>query len=87
MLKNRANFKKNYRKLEGVVISNKMNKTVVVKVDRNVVHPKYHKRYVRSRRYKCHDAKNQYKVGERVILVECRPYSKEKRWRIISKIG
>lgn len=74
------------RKFQGVVVSDKMTKTVIVKVDRSVVHPKYHKRYIVSRRYKCHDAQNQYHNGDRVIFVECRPYSKEKRWRIIKKI-
>jgi len=78
--------KKNYRKLEGVVISEKMDKAAVVKVDRSVIHPKYHKRYVQSKKYHCHDEKNQYKAGDKVVFAECRPYSKTKRWRIIGKI-
>ena len=63
-----------------------MAKTVVVRVDRQVTHPKYGKRYIKSKNYKCHDEKNQYKIGDQVIFVECRPLSKDKRWRIISKI-
>lgn len=78
--------KKNLRKFEGTVVSDKMDKTVIIKVDRSVVHPKYHKRYTKSKRYKCHDEKSQYKEGDRVLFVECRPYSKEKRWRILKKV-
>jgi small subunit ribosomal protein S17 len=78
--------KKNFRKFKGEVVADKMDKTVVVQVDRQVAHPKYGKRYISSRKYKCHDAKNQYKIGDEVMFVECRPLSKDKRWRVISKI-
>ncbi len=71
------------RKLSGVVVSDKMEKTIVVRVDSIAVHPKYRKRYTVSKRYKVHDAKNQYKEGDKVIFVECRPLSKDKRWRVI----
>jgi small subunit ribosomal protein S17 len=63
-----------------------MTKTVVVKVDRVKVHPKYQKRYTVSKRYKAHDEKNEYKVGDKVIIEECRPLSKEKRWRVVGRI-
>lgn len=84
--KKQTSLQKNHRKIEGVVVSNKMNKTVVVKVDNSVIHPKYHKRYTRSKKYKCHDENNQCKVGDKVVFIECRPCSKEKRWRILSKV-
>ena len=74
------------RKLKGTVTADKMAKTVVVKVDRQVTHPKYGKRYIVSKKYKCHDEKNQYKVGDEVMFVECRPLSKDKRWRVVAKI-
>jgi small subunit ribosomal protein S17 len=76
------------RKLVGLVKSNKCDKTVVVEVVRNARDPKY-KKYVRGReRYKAHDEKNAYKVGDRVEIQEHRPISREKRWivtRLISR--
>ena len=66
----------------GVVVSNKMEKTVVVQIDTLVKHQVYHK-YVRSRvKYKAHDEQNECKVGDTVLIEECRPLSKEKRWRV-----
>ncbi|MEA2088800.1 MAG: 30S ribosomal protein S17 [Patescibacteria group bacterium] len=73
------------RIFNGVVMSDKMEKTIVVKVDRTKIHPKYKKRYVVSKRYKVHDAKNRFKEGDKVAFVECRPLSKDKRWRVIYK--
>lgn len=68
--------------LFGTVTSNKMDKTVVVVVNRLVKDPKY-KKYIRRRsKYKAHDEGNQCSVGDRVLLVETRPLSKEKRWRV-----
>jgi len=76
------------RKLVGRVKSDKCDKTVVVEVVRNAPDPKY-KKYVRAReRYKAHDEKNEYKVGDRVEIQEHRPISREKRWivtRLISR--
>ncbi|PJB16022.1 30S ribosomal protein S17, partial [Candidatus Falkowbacteria bacterium CG_4_9_14_3_um_filter_38_19] len=60
-----------------------MDKTVVVKVSRVKIHPKYHKRYHVSKKYQAHDEKNQYQEGDRVQIVETRPLSKNKRWRVI----
>lgn len=77
--------KKIERKLEGVVISDKMNKTVVVKVERLKLHPKYKKRYKVSRNFKCHDEQNQYKVGDIVTIKQIRPLSKDKRYVVVSK--
>ena len=71
------------RKLKGVVISDKMNKTLVVRVDGVKVHPKYKKRYVFSKKYKVHDEENKHKEGDNVVFVACRPLSKEKRWRVL----
>jgi len=73
------------RKFQGVVESNKNDKTIVVKVESVKKHPKYQKRYVQSRRYKVHDEKNQYRPGDQVTFVECRPLSRDKRWRVINK--
>ena len=73
------------RKLTGTVVSTKMDKTIVVSVDRTVVHPKYGKRYVQSRKYHVHDEHGAYKVGEEVTFQQCRPYSKTKCWRVLSK--
>ena len=76
-------MKKLTRTFEGVVVSSKMTKTIVVKVDRTKIHPKYKKRYTISRRYKVHDEKGQFTVGDKVKFIECRPMSKDKRWRVI----
>jgi small subunit ribosomal protein S17 len=78
--------KKNKRRFEGVVASHRMEKTAVVLVTSIKVHPKYGKRYRTSERYKIHDEKNECKVGDKVIFEECRPISKEKRWRLIEII-
>ncbi|TWJ18328.1 30S ribosomal protein S17 [Geobacter argillaceus] len=66
----------------GVVVSDKMNKTVVVKVDRIVKHPVYNKYIKRSAKYKAHDEENQCKIGDRVQIIESRPLSKEKCWKV-----
>jgi small subunit ribosomal protein S17 len=66
----------------GIVISDKMDKTVVVQVDRLVKHPVY-KKYVRRRaKYKAHDENNSCQNGDRVVIIECRPLSKSKRWQV-----
>ena len=73
------------RTLEGVVVSDRMQKTIVVRVDRTLIHPKYKKRYVTSTRYKVHDEKGKYHVGDKVRFVQCKPLSKEKCWRVLEK--
>lgn len=73
------------KQLIGKVISNKMQKTVVVEIERIKEHLKYKRRFKVSKKYKAHDEKGEYKIGDRVIIEECRPLSKEKRWRVISK--
>ncbi|MCH8986893.1 30S ribosomal protein S17 [Patescibacteria group bacterium] len=73
------------RKLIGKVISDKMEKTVVVQVQRLKQHPKY-RRYIRiHKKYKADDAKGEYKVGDRVVIEESRPLSKDKKWKVVSK--
>ena len=68
------------RLMTGIVVSDKMNKTIVVKIDRRVRHGMYAKYVVKSRRYQAHDEKNEAKIGDLVCLIECRPMSKNKRW-------
>ena len=71
------------RALEGTIISDKMEKTVVVKVDRTKIHQVYKKRFTVSKKYKVHDETNEIKIGDKVSFVETRPLSKDKRWKII----
>lgn len=72
------------RKLrEGLVVSNKMDKTVVVAVQTKKVHPLYKKAIRVSKKYKAHDENNACEIGDRVKIVETRPLSKEKRWRVV----
>lgn len=74
------------REVTGTVVSDKMQKTIVVKVDRRVRHALYKKYMTSSRRYKAHDEKNEAKPGDLVILIESRPLSREKRWALKSII-
>jgi small subunit ribosomal protein S17 len=72
-----------YRKVrEGVVVSDKMDKTVVVEVEDRIKHPRYAKIIRRTKRYKAHDGENACGVGDRVRLMETRPMSATKRWRV-----
>ncbi len=73
------------RKFKGEVVADKMAKTVTVRVDHFKMHPRYHKQYRVSKKYKVHDEKGQYKVGDAIEFIECRPLSKDKRWRVINK--
>ncbi len=75
------------RQFTGTVVSDKMSKTVVVKVERTVMHPKYHKRYTRSTRLKAHDEKGEFHAGDAVIIEECKPISRDKRWRVIGRVN
>ncbi len=74
------------KKLQGIVVSDKMEKTVVVKVERIKEHPKYKRRYKVHKKFKAHDEKKEYKVGDMVIIEECAPISKDKHFKVISKI-
>ena len=75
------------RKLKGVVVSDKMKKTVVVSVDRLRKHPKYKKYFKITRKFKAHDENNTYHTGNKVIIQETKPISKDKRWVVISKVN
>jgi small subunit ribosomal protein S17 len=70
------------KKKVGTVISDKMDKTVVIRVERLVPHPVYKKYVKRRNNIKAHDEKNEYQIGDRVEIVETRPMSKDKRWRV-----
>jgi len=73
------------RQLTGTVVSDKMQKTVVVEVERWHVHPKYKRRFRMHTKYKAHDEKGEYHVGDKVMIEESVPISKDKKWRVISK--
>lgn len=70
-------------KLNGIIISDKMQETVVVAIDRFIVNSKYKKRLHLTKKVKAHNKDNKYKVGDMVVIEECRPISKEKKWIII----
>ena len=72
------------RIMQGAVVSDKMEKTIVVNVERKFPHPLYKKFIKRSKRYHVHDEDNQFKMGDIVNIQECRPLSKSKRWEVIS---
>ena len=72
----------NKRTLTGRIVSDKMEKTVTVLVERRVKHPLYGKVITRSKKYHAHDEKNEFKTGDRVQIVESRPLSQDKRWRV-----
>jgi len=74
------------RKLTGQVVSDKMEKTIVVQVERIKEHPKYKRRYKFHKKYKAHDEKNEYHVGDKVVIEEASPQSKTKKWVVVSKV-
>ena len=74
------------RILQGTVVSDKADKTVVVRVERRVMHPLYKKFIKRSKRYSAHDEANQYKQGDLVRIRECRPLSRTKSWEVMGTI-
>jgi len=71
------------RILQGVVVSDKQDKTVVVSVERQVMHPVYKKFVKKSKKYTAHDENNQFKVGDQVSIIESKPYSKTKCWTVL----
>lgn len=77
-------LKRHNRKVKrGVVVSNKMQKTLVVSVNRTIRDPKYQKVIVRAKKYYAHDEDNSAKIGDEVVIMETRPISKLKRWRVV----
>ena len=73
------------RELRGVVVGDKANQTVTVLVERRVMHPVYKKIVKRSKKYHAHDQDNRHKIGDKVKIIECRPISKTKSWRVVTK--
>lgn len=71
------------RVLQGTVVSDVNEKTVTVRVERRVAHPVYKKTIRRSKKYAAHDEKNQFKVGDKVQIIESAPISKSKRWQVV----
>ncbi len=85
---NSTNTKIKYRKrVTGVVVSDKMDKTVVVNTQRFVKHKKYGKFYKIDKKYKAHDENNEFKVNDKVIIEETKPISKDKTFKVVSKIN
>lgn len=74
------------RKLRGTVVSNKMDKTVVVAVERLVEHPIYRKKYTVTTKFKAHDEKNECQIGDVVEITETRPLSRDKRWAVAERV-
>ena len=74
------------RQLTGIITSNKMQKTVVVRIDRLKEYPKYKKRIKLHKNCKVHVEGGEYNLGDKVIIEECRPISKDKRWKVIKKL-
>lgn len=80
-------MERNLRKTRaGIVTSDKMDKTVVVTIKNRVRHPLYNKIVNDTVKYKAHDENNECGVGDKVLIMECRPYSKDKRWRVVEII-
>ena len=71
------------RKKQGIVVSDKSDKTIVVAITDFKTHPKYLKKYKSTKRYKIHDEENKYKIGDKVAFVECKPISKGKKWKVV----
>jgi len=74
------------RKLQGTVVSDKMQKTVVVQVERIKEHPKYKRRFKVHKKYKAHDENREYHIGDKVVIEEISPMSKDKKWKAIGRI-
>lgn len=75
------------KQLKGKVVSDKMKKTVVVEVERVKESAKYKRRYKVHKKYKAHDEREEYKIGDKVLIEECRPLSRDKRWKVKGKIS
>jgi len=76
-------IQKRKKVLQGIVVSSNMEKTAVALVQRTVQHPLYQRTVKRSKKYKIHDEQNQCQIGDLVRLIECKPISKDKRWRLL----
>ena len=74
------------KQLTGIIISDKMKQTVVVKTERIKEHAKYKRRFKLHKNYKAHVTEGEYQIGEKVMIEECQPISKDKKWRVIKKV-
>jgi len=82
-----SNINRGLRKQRvGIVVSDKMDKTVVVLVERRLKHPIYKKYITRSKKFLAHDEKNECQIGDKVLIMETRPLSRRKRWRVVEII-
>ncbi len=77
------NKRKILKTLRGAVVSDRMQKTVIVEITRLKKHPKYKKQYKVTTRYKAHDEKGEFHAGDKVLIQQCRPFSRDKRWRVM----
>lgn len=75
------------QQMTGIITSDKMDKTVVVKIDIRKRHPKYHKSYTKSVKYKAHDEENAYHTGDKVVIESVRPLSRDKKFAVIKKLS
>ncbi len=75
------------QQLTGRIVSDKMAKTVVVSVERLKSHPKYKKRFKTNKKYKAHDENKQCKTGDTIVIEECRPISKDKKWKVVKVVS
>jgi len=82
----KAQVKSGKKEFVGIVVSDKMEKTIVVSVDSKTLHPLYKKYVMRTKKLKAHDEKNDAKIGDRVRVIESRPLSKEKCWKLVEII-
>lgn len=82
MAETSSNSESSRQVLQGTVVSDKMDKTITVKVERTVMHRLYHRYMKRTKKYAAHDENNECRIGDRVVIVACRPLSKRKRWRV-----
>ena len=78
--------KKIIRKKKGIVVSDKMDKTIVVATTKYKTHPKYFKKYRSTRNYKVHDENNEFKIKDKVEFIECKPVSKDKKFKVITQL-
>ncbi|MBF0103705.1 MAG: 30S ribosomal protein S17 [Deltaproteobacteria bacterium] len=76
-------MRKNKRELDAIVLSNKMDKTIVVETKRLIKHPFFGKYTMETKKYKAHDEKNECQTGDRVLIRESKPISREKRWAVV----
>ena len=75
------------KELTGIIVSDKMQRTVVVEVERIKEHPKYKRRFKVHKKYKAHIESGEFKIGDKVVIRESKPFSKDKKWEVVSKLS